>query len=255
MKIPAYTYNASDHGLSDWVLSFTSRIGDGTGDPEEEYLSLLKLIANCKPNAQYLDIGCGFGRIIDIVKHSVGRMVGLEPDPERFRACYKGHHDGDRISIVNSTSLEYKHAHPQDRFDIIVVSMVLQHVSTKICDQILRDVHDPLMPEGVAIIGTTQQEVERFTFESDSTPRNVEEFDRYAEDTANQEWGIPVRMFSKASFHRAIEQAGLHTIHWGQFSYFRPEKLAWWAARSGVSPEAIQDVGISQYAVVKRDRP
>jgi len=254
MKIQGYTYKGNDDELSAWDQSFTSRIGDGTGNPEEEYLSVLKLIANCKPNAKYLDIGCGLGRIIQIVQHSVGGLVGLEPDPERFQACYDRHHDGDRIRIINSTSLEYKDAHPEDRFDIIAVSMVLQHVPTAICDQILCDVHDLLMPEGVAIIAATQQEIERFTFEFNPTLQIVEEFDRYAEDTANQEWGIPVRMFSKASFHRAIEQGGLHIIHWGQFSYYRPEKLAWWAARSGVPPEAIQDVAISQYAVVKRGR-
>jgi len=254
MKSQGYAYNRSDDELSAWGQSFTSRIGDGTGNPEEDYLSVLKLIANCKPNAKYLDIGCGVGRIIQIVQHSVGSLVGLEPELERFQACYKAHNDGDRIRIINSTSREYKDAHPEDRFDIIAVSMVLQHVPTGICDQILRDVREFLMPEGVAIIATTQQDVERFTFEFNPRPQTVEEFDRYAVDTANQQWGIPVRMFSKASFHQTIEQAGLHIIHWSQFSYFRPEKLAWWAARSGVPPEAIRHVAISQYAVVKRDR-
>jgi len=255
MKVPAYTYNLDDFEISAWNRNFTSRIGDGTGDPEEEYLSVLNLIANCKPNAKYLDIGCGEGRVIDIVKHNIGNLVGLEPDLERYQTCYKAHDDGDRIRIINSTSLEYKNAHPEDRFDIIAVSMVLQHVPTGICDQILRDVRELLMLGGVAIIATTQQTVERLTFTSNPTRQNVEDFDRYAADTANQQWGLPVRMFSKASFFRAIEQAGLHVVHWGQFSYVRPGKLTWVAGQIGVSPEAIQDVGTSQYAVVKRDRP
>lgn len=255
MKAPAYTYNLDDSKISVWNRNFTSRIGDETGDPEEEYLSLLRLIANCRPNAKYLDIGCGEGRVVDLVKHSVGSLVGLEPDTERYRVCYKAHDDGDRIRIVNSTSIEYKNAHPQDRFDIIAVSMVLQHVPTGICDQILRDVRELLMAGGVGVIATTQQAVERLTFTFNPTPQSVEDFDRYAADTANQRWGLPVRIFSKASFLQAIEHAGLNVVHWSQFSYVRSEKLAWVAAQLGVSPEAIQNVGTSQYAVVKRDRP
>jgi SAM-dependent methyltransferase len=249
-----YSYNAADDKLPYWNWSFTSRIGDGTGDPEEEYLSLVKLIVNCRPNAKLLDVGCGLGRIIDLVRHNVDSLVGLEPDRERFGACYKGNRGRDRICIVNSTSLEYKNAHPGKCFDIVTVSMVLQHVPTAMCDQILRDVRDLLLPDGVAIIATTQQELERYTLQSDPTPRSVEEFDRYAEDTANQHLGVPVRTFSKASLREAIERAGLMVIHWGQFSYIRPEKLAWFAAHIGVAPETIQDVGTSQYAVVKLAR-
>jgi SAM-dependent methyltransferase len=254
MTSPAYTYNLDDKKISDWNQNFTSRIGDGSGDPEAEYLSLLHLIANCRPEAKYLDIGCGEGRVIDIVQHCIGSLVGLEPDPKRFQACYKTHNDGHRIRIINSTSAEYRDANPSDRFDIIALSMVLQHVPTGVCDQILQDVRALLMPEGVAIIATTQRKVEQFTFALNSTPRTVEEFDRYAADTANQPYGLPVRNFSKDSFRQAIERAGLDIIHWGQFSYVRPEKLGWVAAQLGLSPEAIEDVATSQHAVVKRSR-
>ena len=254
MTAQGYTYNATDSSLAEWRRHFTSRIGDGTGNHEEEYLSRIKLIVECKPNAKFLDVGCGLGRIVEMVRDSVGSLVGLEPDEKRFQACHKAYDDSDRIRIVNATTLEYKEAHPDEYFDIIAVSMVLQHVPTDVCTQILRDVHDLLMPEGIAIIATTQKKVERFTYQTDPAPHTVEEFDRYAADTANQPFGIPVRMFSKASFIQAIEQAGLHLRNWGQMSYIRPESLWWFATKYGVSPDELQDVGISQYAVVKRAR-
>jgi ubiquinone/menaquinone biosynthesis C-methylase UbiE len=248
----SYTYDDSDSEQLAWLQNFTSRIGDGSGDPEEEFLSLLSLVANCKPNSKFLEIGSGFGRIIGIVEHSVGRVVGLEPDFERFQACHDTFDDGDRIRILHSTSGEYKRSHPANHFDIVVVSMVLQHVSTGTCDQILRDVHDLLTPEGVAILATTQQEVERFAFQSSPGPHSEEEYNRYVMEPGDRKWGLPVRAFSKASFHRVIEGCGLRVIHWGQFCYIRPEKLEWMANTLNVCPEAIRDVGSSQYAVARR---
>jgi len=137
---------------------------------------------------------------------------------------------------------------------MVVVSMVAQHVPAAICDRILADVHDLLASDGVGMIGTTQQEVERFTRQSDQTPLDPDAFDRYAADSASQDQGIPVRQFSRESFLAALDRAGLEVVRWGQFSYIRPEKLGWFARWMGSSAEAIRDVGTSQYAVVRRRR-
>jgi len=247
-----YTYHDSDPELEAWNRTFTSRVGNGTGDPEEDFLAVVKLIATCRTNAKCLDIGCGYGRFIEMICDSAESVVGLEPDLKRFLACCDSLRDRDRIQIVRATSHDFKIAHPETRFDIIIVSMVLQHVTTGICDQILADVRDLLVPKGVAVISTAQQHIERFVCQSNSTALTVEEFNGYAADAFNQRWGLPIRNFSKRSFIDAIERADLHIIHWGQFSYVRPEKLAWYAAMVNVPAAAIEDVGVSQYAVVTR---
>lgn len=243
-------FDLADDAMARWNRAFTSRHGDGSGDPEEQYHALLNVIAYCKPKASYLDIGCGFGRIIEIFKPAAGRIIGLEPSPGRFEACYNKYNDGRRIRIINSTSSAYKEARPKDRFDIIVVSMVLQHVATAVCDQILRDVHDLLAAGGVAIIATTHLRTERFMFPTQREAQTVEQFDEYAANPENQRWGIPVRMFSQDSLRRAIEGAGLHVIDWSQFSYARPERQAWLAGEFGLQPNDLDNVGFSQYAVV-----
>ena len=225
-----YRYAASDDLLPAWRKNFTSRIGDGTGDSEEEYLATVKLLVACKSNANCLDIGCGLGRLIELIKDDIGTFVGLEPDLARYRDCFKNYDDGGRIQIVHATSSEYKAAQQDARFDLITLSMVLQHVATNICDQILHNVHDLLTPDGMAIVATTLQPVERFTLQHDPSARSIESFDQYALDTSNQNWGIPVRYFSKASFHDVLQQAGLKIVRWGQFSYYRLEKLAWFSA-------------------------
>lgn len=149
-------------------------------------------------------------------------IVGLEPDATRFRECHAAFHDGRRVHVLHTTSTDYRRQHPQAVFDLIVVSMVIQHVSTATCGQILADVAGLLAPDGLAVIATTQQDVERFTFQEDQTMRSVEDFDRYAADSGSQRSGIPVRQFTQASFHDVS------------------------------TPDAIRDVGTSQYAVVRR---
>jgi ubiquinone/menaquinone biosynthesis C-methylase UbiE len=247
-----YKYNFDDDQLVNLAKTFTSRHGDGTGDSEEDYLSCLKLVANCKTDQIYLDVGSGFGRIIDILQPNAKRIIGLEPDIERFKFCRDRYFDRENIQLFNLTTSDYSRAFPDQRFDVIVVSMVLQHVSTTTCGQILRDVHELLAPNGVGIVATTNFFDERFVYQLSTKPRTSAEFDRYAENSSDQQWGIPVRMFSKGSFYREIERASLQVITWNQCSYLRPEKLADFARLYDLPADSLRDTGISQFAVVRR---
>jgi 2-polyprenyl-3-methyl-5-hydroxy-6-metoxy-1,4-benzoquinol methylase len=247
-----YKYNFSHDQLVDFSKAFTSRNGDGTGDIEEDYFSCLKLVANCKTDQDYLDVGSGFGRIIDILEPNAKRIIGLEPDIDLFKCCRDRYLGCENIEIFNSTTSEYRRACPDKRFDVIVVSMVLQHVSTTTCGQILCDVDKLLAPNGVGIVATTHFFDERFVYQRDTKPKSSVEFDRYAENCSDQEWGLPVRMFSKGSFYREIERAALEVITWYQCSYLRPEKLADFARLYDLPTDPLRDSGISQFAVVRR---
>lgn len=249
----AYRYNGRDEELATFMEAFTSRIGNGLGDPEEDYLSTLQLVACCRPRASLVDIGCGLGRVIGLLNSKVESMVGLEPDFDRFSDCCKAYHDGCRIQILNTTSDRYKTDFPHKLFDIGVVSMVIQHVSTNTCHGILSDLHDLLSDDGIGVVATTLQEVERFTLETDPAPLSESEFNRYAEDVDCQASGIlPVRQFSRESFLGTLSKAGLETIRWGQFSYMRADHVDWFASYYSLNPDDIRDVGTSQYSVVRK---
>lgn len=249
----AYRYNGRDEELARFMEAFTSRIGTGLGDPEEDYLSTLQLVAGCRPRASLIDIGCGLGRVIGLLHANVESMVGLEPDLDRFSDCRQAYHDGSRIQILNTTSERYKSDYPGKLFDIGVVSMVIQHVSTDTCQGILTDLRDLLRDDGIGVVATTLQKVERFTLETDPTPLSESAYNRYAEDVDCQISGIlPVRQFSRESFLGALSQAGLETIRWGQFSYMRPDHVDWFANYYSLHPDAFRDVGTSQYSVVRK---
>ncbi len=252
MKNSAYKYNASDDGLDEYIRRFTSRNGDGSGDSEENFLSCLKLVACCKSGREFLDIGTGLGRIVDIIRPFAKHVVALEPDAERFQSCQNGfafHHNVEAHNIVSS---EYRAANPGKKFDLVTLSMVLQHVSTGQSQGILEDIRDLLAPNGVAVISTTHFFEERFLFQNSFVPVGLNEFDRYAEDSSSQKRGIPVRMFSKQSFQDALERASLEVIVWNQFSYVRPEQIEFFTKQYNVPADAIRDVAYSQFAVVRK---
>ncbi|MDG9852373.1 class I SAM-dependent methyltransferase [Pseudomonas nitroreducens] len=247
-----YKYNANDDAISLWQKNFTSRIGDGSGDPEEEFLTYVKLVAQLKPTTPWLEIGCGLGRMIELLDTERNAIIGLEPDQDRFSDCKKRYRGKGNIEIFNITSRELRKTQPAARFDLILNSMVLQHVSTGICDEILQDIRELLSPDGVALVSTTQNCKELFTFQSSPKHQTRQEFDDYAANPGQQSFGIPVRKFSKDSFLSALDSNGLAVLHWGQFSYIRPEKVDWFANQYQVSSSDIRDVGDSQYALLRR---
>ena len=247
-----YKYIGDDDAITVWQRNFTSRIGDGKGDPEEEFLNCVRLVSQIKSKANWLEIGCGLGRMLNVLWNEKNKVIGLEPDRERFESCQKRFIDRDNVRVLNITSSKYKQDNPGAVFDCILNSMVIQHVSTTVCDEILSDIYSLLSDDGVAIISTTQNVKDIFTFQDSPDFKTQAEFNEYANNSHSQDFGIPVRKFTKKSFLESLSRNNLEVLHWGQFSYIRPEKLGWFSKMYDVPEEDIRDVGDSQYAVVRK---
>src|SRR6202000_1036528 len=61
---------------------------------------------------------------------------------------------------------------------------------------------------------TTHCREERFKTEKNTAPKTAAEFDRYAADWTGQNWGLPVRLFSRASFESLLADSGLEIATW-----------------------------------------
>lgn len=255
--MPEYVYHFDDSAMKRFSENFESRIGDNSGYHEQEHLEVLHMLMSMARHGSCLDVGAGMGRITSVARNIVAELVALEPDESRWKDCHSAYHSEPSCLVLNQTTGEYIRDHPEKQFDLVIVSMVLQHLSTGNCDQLVAEVNALLKPNGVAVIFTTHtlEQCKGFSFSSDNTRAFVpqEEFDTYADSPpSEQNLGLPVRRFSKQDLMTTVERAGLDPIYWRQTSYYRPERVGFFAHRLQVSPEDLRFVGNSQFVIVQK---
>ena len=254
-EAPDYQYNADDDLMHKWAMNFTNRMDDGSGDHEAAYLDMLNLLIALKRKGAMLDIGGGLGRVTEMALGKISEIVVLEPDFKRFEHCHRAFHDPPTTQVLNQLSSSYIHDNPEKRFDLVVLGMVIQHISTTACNNVIKDVARLLDPDGVAIISTTLVPECAQGFSYSDTPQDAyisrDEFNRYAEQSQIQQHGIPVRRFTEAELKSEVE-SDFEVLQWTQFSYYRPEKIRWFAKTYKTRVRDLQDVGNSQFIVVRK---
>ena len=254
-EVPAYRYNADDNLMHEWALNFTSRLGDGTGDHEAAYLDMLNLLIELKRSGSLLDIGGGLGRVTALARGKIAEIVVLEPDVARFQHCYNAFHDAPTTQVLNQLSSTYIRENPEKQFDLIVLGMVIQHISTNATANIIKDAARLVKPDGVVIISTTLVPECAKGFSYSNVPHKAyvpqDEFDRYAENSLVQDKGIPVRRFTEAELRSAVE-SDFDVLQWTQFSYYRPERIRWFTKIYNTRVSDLQDIGNSQFVVLRR---
>ncbi len=249
-----YRYNETDDDLALWGRNFTSRIGEG--DHEQAYLDALNLIFELRRGGSLIEIGAGFGRIVAMAAPKMATVLGLEPDFERFRYCHETHHDPPGCTILQRMSHDYIRENPGAAFDVVVVSMVLQHLATDVCESLIADAHELVTADGIVVIATTHGPDSTKGFSTSGAgpgeaPLSREAFDEYAKAVGRQNRGIPVRRFSRRELVDLVSER-FDILHWEQFSYIRPEKLEFFSERFGVPAADLVDVADSQYLVLRR---
>lgn len=252
-----YKYNETDESLDQWGKLFTNRLGAGDGDHEAEYLDILKLLIAVNRNGSMLDIGAGLGRVTAMAAGQVKELVALEPDRDRYQYTYDNFHTPPSCSVHNTFSSEYIQDNPGKTFDVVVLGMVLQHVSTRVCELLLNDAAQLTSDTGVVVVATTHAipQAEGFTYSNPGageTYVSEAEYNAYA-DAAGHSKGIPVRRFSKRTLMELVAR-DFEPILWRQFSYYRPEFIPWFAKLLKVPQDSLVDVGDSQFLVMKKKR-
>lgn len=250
-----YKYNETDDSLDEWAKLFTNRLDDGDGDHEAEYLDALKLLIAMNRNGSVLDIGAGLGRVTAMAAGQVKELVALEPDTDRYQYTYDRFHSPPACLVYNAFASDYIRNNPGKTFDLVVLGMVLQHVSTGVCKSLIKEAADLVNDSGVVIIATTHAipEAEGFSYSNPApgeTYVSEEEYNAYAESSGHSK-GIPVRRFSKETLLNMLAPY-FEVIMWRQFSYYRPESIPWFAKILNVSPDSLCNVGDSQFVILRK---
>ncbi len=251
-----YKYNSKDRDLRGFADNFVNRVGDGSGLHDRDYFDMIKMLLAMKREGSLLDIGAGVGRVTEFSRGIIAETIALEPDEIRWQACHKAYHQEPGCKVICQLTSEYMAENPGKTFDVVILGMVIQHMSTSSVRNLLAEVASLLKPDGVAIIFTTHSvDAGRGSTYSHPRPDQIyiseEEFNRYADDHTDGSKGLPVHRFSKAEF---LDFLAPHfdTIYWRQTSYYHEDRVVNFENRLQLEPGTLKDVGNSQFAVVRK---
>ncbi|MEZ5571582.1 MAG: class I SAM-dependent methyltransferase [Halioglobus sp.] len=251
-----YVYKDNESMMPTLAAMLTSRIGDETGDHEAVYLDTIYLLASAFSAGSMIDIGCGRGRVTEIVAKRMAEVVALEPDPGRCNWTRELVAKYESATVLSQMTYEYIAQNPGKQFDLVLLGMVLQHLSTHNCKKVMADVAALTRIGGMAIVSTTHalEKAKCFTYQHVSDARiSEEEFNDYADNSHGQDKGLPVHRFSRAELEALVPHC-FDIVQWTQYSYYRPEYLERFAQVHRVQPEELANIGNSQFLVLKKVR-
>lgn len=142
-----------------------------------------------------LDVGCGTGNYINVLKHKVGSCNGLEFNDGMFAQSQAKHLGDERVTLQQGSVLNMD-CFQDESFDTVIMTQVLHHLTPDTHSVALSEIARVLKPGGVFWISTQtpQQHVDGFWW-SPIIPKAVAM--------------VAARFASSALFESQLTQAGL----------------------------------------------
>lgn len=100
-------------------------------------------------NNKVLNIGVGSGLLENICTNKGADVFSLDPDEKTISRLQENGVGDDKAKVGYSQDIPY----PDDCFDVVVMSEVLEHLDENILDQTIKEVRRVLKPEGL-FVGT-----------------------------------------------------------------------------------------------------
>ncbi len=197
-------YNSSGNNrLQRGLMKILSFVG-----PVRENVELGVMTLNGQKRGKLLDVGCGNGQLLAKMRGLGWDVVGVEPDGQAVNVGRKEF----RLEIYEGTLHEA--GFPDDRFDAITMSHVIEHASDPI--DLLKECRRVLKRQGRLVVVTPNL---------DSLAHMV-----FQESCRNLELPRHFFLFSHRSLKACSERAGLSIV--GLRTTTRTSALIWRASKS-----------------------
>jgi ubiquinone/menaquinone biosynthesis C-methylase UbiE len=135
----------------DWALPFYDPVVKLLGG--DRALRVLVDQADLRPGHRVLDVGCGTGTLVVMLKtrHPDVDVVGLDPDPKAlFRARRKAY--GAKIGLQLDRGFSDELPYPDGSFDRVFSSFMLHHLEPEEKEKTVREVRRVLKPGGLFLL-------------------------------------------------------------------------------------------------------
>ncbi len=108
-----------------------------------------------KPEERILDIGCGTGSLLALIKQQEprARLFGIDPDPEIVAKAKSKLDDAGDIEVINDMGDALDRHFEPDSLDAVVITLVLHQVPVGGKEAIIHTAFRALKPGGRLIIG------------------------------------------------------------------------------------------------------
>jgi len=211
----SYRYpDPRDHITTSWLDQAGESYAAYFSQSEESVLTWALSSFCLRAEATLLDVGCGDARLLPHLQRRFARLTLLEPDPTRAEAARSRTEReglGHKVELRQERLEEYPLG---SRFDVVLCSHVLQHLSSDAAPGFLARLTGLLADDGLLILTTCHSEREEHFDRSwleDGVGRS-EDVDRETFDSLaarGQEGVLPTRFFTLASLEALLVQAGL----------------------------------------------
>lgn len=109
---------------------------------------LLEFLDEYTNEKNILDVGCGYGRILRLLKSNNYNVLGVEINPKIVKSCLS-----DGLECVNVNEF-YNGVIAKKEWDAIIMFHIIEHLSPEQCYEFIDEYLDKLKLNGVLIIAT-----------------------------------------------------------------------------------------------------
>jgi O-antigen chain-terminating methyltransferase len=114
---------------------------------------ILPLKAVYPSDMKALDIGCGRGEWLELLRENSIKANGVDLDKEMLKECHKRGFD-----IENTEGISYLEKQPNDSFAVISAFHVVEHISFESLQKLISESFRVLKPGGILILETPNPE-------------------------------------------------------------------------------------------------
>lgn len=147
---------ADDHDLDDFYVKFENRFRGTEDDIKERLKTYLPILKKLKLNFSkepLLDIGCGRGELLALLKENDIRAIGLDINETMVKECLdKG------FEAVQSEALDYLMKQKTGSIGAITGFHIVEHIPFNFLLRLFEECHRVLTPGGVVIFETPNPE-------------------------------------------------------------------------------------------------
>lgn len=111
-----------------------------------EERKLLQFLAAYCPKGNILDVGCGYGRILELLSPNIYKAIGVDLNPAIISAC--------KAKGLNCLTPEDLESSICSQFDAILMLHVIEHMNPEDCFKFMDTYLDKLKDDGILIIAT-----------------------------------------------------------------------------------------------------